>query len=309
MSLQYVLITPARNEESLIELTIQSVVQQTIRPLKWVIVSDGSTDRTDEIVQQYAREYNWIDFVRMPDRDGRHFGGKVSCINTGRARLTGLAYDIIGSLDADLSFDREYFEFLLHKFAGDPGLGLAGTPFTEEGLTYDYRFSSTEHVSGACQLFRRECFEAIGGYVPLKGGGIDDVAVVSARMMGWRTKTFTEMTTRHHRPMGTGNNGHKIAVSFQSGQRAYRLGWHPVWQIFRSAYQMTRKPYVAGGAALLLGYAYAFLRRADRPVTQELIEYQRRDQMRRLRAFFRIGPSSGSQFAVAKGRVNPGSRH
>ena len=180
-TLSYVLVTPAKNEEDFIELTIKSVIQQTVLPLKWVIVSDGSTDRTDEIVQRYATQYEWIELVRMPERTERHFAGKVGCFNAGYERVRQLNYDIVGSLDADLSFDEEYFEFLLEKFSADPQLGLGGTPFSEGGETYDYRFSSIEHVSGACQLFRRECFEAIGGYVPVKGGGIDVIAVLSAR--------------------------------------------------------------------------------------------------------------------------------
>lgn len=287
-SLNYVLITPARNEEDFIELTIQSVIAQTVLPLRWVIVSDGSTDRTDEIVRRYAQEHEWIDFVRMPERIDRHFGGKVTCFNAGYARLAGLDYSVVGSLDADLSFESGYFEFLLSRFASDSRLGVAGTPFAENGKTYDFRFSSQDHVSGACQLFRRECYEEIGGYVPLKGGGIDSVAVMTARMKGWRARTFTEMVTEHHRPMGTGNGGGKIPANFRLGQRAYRLGWHPLWQLVRSLYQMTKRPYVVGGAALLSGYLYGFVRQLDCPISKELVEFQRRDQVRRLRLFFRL---------------------
>ncbi len=285
--LRYVLVTPARNEEAFIGKTIESMLAQTARPLRWVIVSDGSTDRTDKIASDYSRRHDWIEFLRMPERQGRDFGGKVAGFNAGYARLKDLKFEIIGSLDADLSFPKDYFEFLLGKFAEDPRLGVAGTPFTEGGEAYDYRFSSTEHVSGACQLFRRECFEAIGGYVPLKGGGLDVVACMTARLKGWRTQTFIEQTCFHHKPMGSGNNKGKLAASFNLGQRAYRLGWHPVWQVSRSIYQMTKKPYLSSGCALFLGYCWAMVRRSERQVSPELIEFQRRDQMRRLREFFR----------------------
>jgi poly-beta-1,6-N-acetyl-D-glucosamine synthase len=291
----YVLVSPARNEEDFIELTIRSVIQQTVRPLKWIIVSDGSTDRTDDIVRKYCAEHDWIELVRMPERRERHFGGKVTCFNAGYARLkelffsvsplNALCYDIIGSLDADLSFNPEYFEFLLGRFAANPKLGLAGTPFSESGETYDFRFSSTDHVSGACQLFRRDCFEAIGGYVPVKGGGIDVIAVVTARMKGWETRTFTEQSCLHHRPMGTANHSAKLVANFKLGRRQYCLGFHPVWQIFRSAYQFTRKPYVLAGGALCAGYFWAMLRRVERPVNAEFVAFQRRDQMKRLRVF------------------------
>jgi biofilm PGA synthesis N-glycosyltransferase PgaC len=301
LRLTYVLITPARNEEAFIELTIKSVVSQTVRPLKWIIVSDGSTDRTDEIVGSYAGRHDWIELVRMPERALRDFAGKVGCFNAGRDRVRELEYDIIGSLDADISFDQEYFKFLTGKFAEDPQLGLAGTPFSEGGETYDYRFSSTEHVSGACQMFRRICFEDIGGYVPVKGGGIDVIAVLSARMKGWRTRTFTEKTCVHHRPMGSAKHKKKLAANFKLGQRAYCLGWHPVWQVFRCVYQMSRRPYLTGGGALLCGYFWAMFRRVERPVSNELLEFQRRDQMRRLRTFLRerMGRSNGVSQPVA----------
>src|SRR5215831_20853265 len=155
----YVLITPARDEAEFIELTIKSVVAQTIPPAKWVIVSDGSTDGTDEIVRRHASEHPWIELVRMPERSERDFAGKVHAFNAGYARVRKLPYEVIGSLDADISFDDDYFAFLLHRLEQDCRLGLVGTPFKEaSGAVYDYRFVNIEHVSGACQLFRRVCF-------------------------------------------------------------------------------------------------------------------------------------------------------
>lgn len=288
--LRYVLVTPARNEEAFLELTIQSMVAQTVRPVRWVIVSDGSTDRTDEIAARHAAQHPWIELLRMPERRERHFAGKVGAFNAGYERLKGIDHDIVGSLDGDLSFDPEYFEFLLGKLAADPRLGLTGTPFTEGGKAYDYRFSSVEHVSGACQLFRRQCFEEIGGYVPLKGGGIDVVAVLSSRMRGWRTRTWTEKTCEHHKPMGTGNHQSAFAANYNLGQRQYRLGFHPLWMLLRSIYQLSRPPYLIGGTALFLGYGSAALRRVERPMGAELVRFQQQDQMRRLRALLRLGP-------------------
>jgi poly-beta-1,6-N-acetyl-D-glucosamine synthase len=288
VNLNYILITAARNEEAFIDVTLRSVIAQTIRPLKWIIVSDGSTDKTDSIVDGYAAQHQWIELFRMPEREARDFSGKAGCFNTAYARIKDLSYDIICSLDADISFEPDYFEFLLTKFADDPKLGLAGTPFSESGVTYDYRFSSTEHVSGACQLFRRKCFDDIGGYTPVRTGGIDVIAVLTARSKGWRTRTFTEKTSIHHRPMGSANHRNKVISHFKFGQRAYTMGYHPMWQLFRSIYQMTRRPYFTGGLALFAGYFWAMLRRVDRPLSRDLVEFQRRDQIRRLQAFFML---------------------
>src|SRR5271166_5248956 len=130
----YVLITPARNESQFIELTIKSVVSQTVRPLKWVIVSDGSTDGTDDIVNKYAAEYPWIELVRMPERRERHFAGKVHAFNAGYARVRDLEYEVTGNLDGDVSFDdQEFFSSLLWKLAEDPMLGVVGASFKYAG--------------------------------------------------------------------------------------------------------------------------------------------------------------------------------
>jgi poly-beta-1,6-N-acetyl-D-glucosamine synthase len=241
----YVLITPARNEEASIARTIDSVVSQTLLPKKWVIVSDGSTDGTDEIVRNYLPGNPWIEFVRMPEHGDRQFAAKVKCFNAGHAKVKDLDYDIIGNLDADISFGPDYFEFLLSKFQEEENLGVAGRPFVENGKHYDYRLTNIEHVSGACQLFRRQCFEEIGGYVPIKGGGIDWVAVTTARMKGWKTRTFLEKTCLYHRKMGTGNSG-VLMTWFRQGGKDYFLGNHPLWEIFRTLYQMTKRPFVVG---------------------------------------------------------------
>jgi glycosyltransferase involved in cell wall biosynthesis len=281
----YVLVTPARNEAEFIESTIQSVVAQTAPPAKWVIVSDGSTDGTDEIVRRYAAEHPWIELVRTPERKERHFSGKVYAFNAGYARLDGVDYDVIGSLDADITFDPEYFAFLLGKLVENPALGLVGTPFQEEGKPhYDYRFVSIEHVSGACQVFRRQCFEAIGGYQPMKGGGIDYIAVLTSRMKGWKTRTFTEKVCWHHRPMGTAQHD-ELMARFKLGVKDYVLGSHPLWALARAAYQSTQKPVLAGGMMLLAGYVWTWAKRTPRPIPAETIAFRRREEMQRLRAF------------------------
>jgi glycosyltransferase involved in cell wall biosynthesis len=283
-NLSYVLITPARNEEANIEKTIQSVAHQTNLPRRWVIVSDGSTDRTDDIVKQYLPDNPWIELVRIPEHIDRHFAAKVNCFNAGYAKAKDLGYDIIGNLDADISFGPDYFEFLLSKFQEDPKLGVAGTPFVEEGKHYDYKFTNIEHVSGACQLFRRKCYEEIGGYIPIKGGGIDWVAVTTARMKGWKTRTFTEKTCLHHRKMGTGN-ARAIMTWFRQGRKDYFLGNHPFWEIFRTIYQMTKKPIVIGGALLMLGFTWSAITRMTKPISPDLQLFIRHEQMRRLKEF------------------------
>jgi glycosyltransferase involved in cell wall biosynthesis len=281
----YVVITPARNEAQFIELTLKSMVAQTVKPLKWVIVSDGSTDGTDEIVSRYAAEYPWIELVRMPERRERHFAGKVCAFNAGYSRVVDLDYAAIVSMDADISFEEDYFAFLLEKLAGDSRLGIVGTPFREGESTYDFRFSSTDHVSGACQMFHRICFEAIGGYQPLKSGGIDVTAVLSARAKGWRTRTFTEKSYAHHRKMGTADiAGYRAQLKI--GHKDYLLGSHPLWEVFRCIYQMRRKPVFLGGVLIAAAYSWDLVRGVERSMPEHLIQLRQRDQMVRLKSFF-----------------------
>ncbi|RJR34372.1 MAG: glycosyltransferase family 2 protein [Desulfobacteraceae bacterium] len=283
--LTYVLITPARNEVELIGNTIESVVAQSRLPAKWIIVSDGSTDGTDELVRRYSGRFGWIDLVRMPEHRDRQFAAKVQAFKAGCDALQETPYQVIGNLDADITFENDYFEYLIGKFDEDPALGVAGTPFVDDGVQYDYRFTNIEHVSGACQMFRRECFEQIGGYVPIKGGGIDWTAVTTARMKGWKTRTFTEKVCRHHRKMGTATAG-AVTAWFRHGRKDYFLGGHPLWQFFRMLYQMKRRPYLLGGFCLFAGYAWAGLSRMERPVSKDLMAFHRTEQMNRLKGFW-----------------------
>jgi glycosyltransferase involved in cell wall biosynthesis len=278
-----ILITPARNEEAFIDRTIQSVVNQTVLPMRWVIVNDGSTDGTAAIVARHAALHDWIGMVNMPAHRDRSFAAKVHCFNAGYATVKHLAHDIVGNLDADISFQKDYLEFLLEQFSEDPALGVAGTTFEEEGYsTGADSFEGETHVAGGCQLFRRQCFEDVGGYVPNKAGGIDWIAVTTARMRGWRTRSFRERSFFHHRTLGTAERG-RLRSLFSYGTKDYYLGGHPVWELFRVAYRMSKRPHVLGGLALGFGYGCACLRRIDRPVSDELIRFHRKEQMRKLR--------------------------
>lgn len=289
-NLRYVLVTPARNEEAFIEDTIRSVVAQTARPARWMIVSDGSNDRTDDIVKYYASQHDWIEFVRMPEHRDRQFAAKANCFNAGYDRLKTMNFDLVGNLDADITFEPDFYQFLLSKFAELPRLGVAGTPFVEDAAqpgkhTYAHGSANLEHVSGACQIFRRECFEAVGGYVPIKGGAIDWIAVTTARMKGWQTRTFLKKSCFHHRKLGTGTDG-KLMVRFRYGQKAYYVGGHPLWELLRGFFQMRERPFLLGGLWFLSGYCWAGLTRMKRPVSAELMAFHRAEQMARLKRAF-----------------------
>jgi hypothetical protein len=224
-----------------------------------------------------------MELLRMPDHQQRNYAAKANCVNAGYERVKGVAFDLVGNLDADISFEEDFFEFLLERFIEYPALGVAGTRYVENDCVPIY---SLQDVAGQCQLFRRECFEQIGGYVPSKYGGIDNIAVLTARMKGWKTLTFNEKTFYHHRAMSTAESN-RWKAKIKHGREDYLLGNHPLWEIFRIGYQITRKPYIVGGALLMYGYVKALLNRIERPVSQELITFYRKEQIKRLKVIFR----------------------
>ena len=286
--LKYILITPARNEEAFIRKTLDSVVAQTVLPERWVIVDDGSTDRTAEIVRESAKRYPWIELVRRQQRPDRNFASKAYAVALAFTRAKPLEFEIVGNLDADVSFEADYMEFLMGKFVEDPELGVAGTPFTQDG-DYDSSrdsFEGENYVAGPCQLFRRKCFQEIGGYVPNRAGGVDWIAAMTARMKGWKVRSFPEKRFHHHRTLGTAGKG-PLRALFSYGEKDYYLGGSPVWELFRVTYRMAKKPILLGGLALLTGYAWAALRHTKRAVTPELMRFHRREQMKKLRAILR----------------------
>ncbi len=287
MALEYVVITPARNEAGYIELTLKSMVAQTKPPKRWVIVSDGSTDGTDDLVRSYMQDHDWIDLVHLPESRPRSFAAKVQVFNAGYERVKGLDYDIIACLDADISFEKEYFAYLVDKFEQNPRLGVGGTHYVEGDFhSFDDSYMNPDHVNGGCQVFRRECFEAIGGYVPIAGGGIDWVAVTTARMKGWETRSFGDMVFYHHRKIGTAGTN-ELVSRFRYGKKDYFLGSHPLWEILRGSYQMAKRPYLVGGLSILAGYFWYALTRHKRPISNELVAFYRAEQMRRLRGLLR----------------------
>lgn len=292
--LSYVLVTPARNEAALIDQTIQAVFAQSVLPRMWIIVSDGSTDGTDGIVQCYARQHDWIELLRLPERRDRHFAAKAHAFNAGYSSLvtghSSLPFDIIANLDSDITFGPDYFEFLLQKFSDNPRLGVAGTPFVEDHdrldqHSYAHQFANSTHVSGACQMFRRECFEELGGYLPVSTGAIDWIAVTTARMKGWETRTFTEKVCFHHRKLGVGSGSPgKLPMWFHYGRKAYLVGGHPLWECSRGLFRMWERPFILGGLCFIAGYTWAALVRSERAVSRELIQFHRAEQMVRLGA-------------------------
>ena len=281
-SSSYVLITPARNEEAYISKTIKSVISQTILPKKWVIVSDGSTDGTDAIVNQYAAKFDFIELLRVEGDASRNFGSKVNAIKAAYGQLKDTEYDFIGNLDADVSFQHDYYEKILIRFQHNSKLGVAGGVIVDlHNRKVAKRIDSRNHVAGAIQCFCRECYEAIGGYVPVNIGIEDTIAEVMARMIGWEVESFPEIKVIHHRRTGT--EGRNIfSVRFINGQEDYFLGYHPLFEIAKCFYRIIEKPYVVGSLFWMCGYFWSSFRRDKQAVSADFVEFLRKEQMHKL---------------------------
>lgn len=279
----YALVTAAYNEENYIEKTILSVVCQTVPPKKWIIVSDGSTDHTDEIVRRYAENYSFIELHRITEEHPRNLTAQVNAINAGFARLEETNCRFIGNLDSDISFEPTYFERLLQRFEADACLGLAGGFIFEErnGEFQKRRSNSVSSVAHAVQLFRRECLHALGGYRGFSWAGADWYAEVSLRMKGWHVQSIPELRAFHHRPTGRGFG--LLRYWYRGGIMDYYMGAHPLFEIFRVLRRFQEKPYVLGALIRFSAFLLAYCRREERQVPPEFIGFLRREQIERLR--------------------------
>jgi glycosyltransferase involved in cell wall biosynthesis len=289
---RYVLLTAAFNEEAHFAKTLSSVASQTCPPEKWVVVSDGSTDQTDAITLEYAKDHSFIELLRR-EKDPRHdFASKVHALTAGFEILKSLSFEFIGNLDADISFGPTYFADLFLRFEHEPHLGIAGGSIFEwDGERFRARAGNrTRSVAGAVQMFRRECFEAIGGLLPLPYGGEDWCAEVMARMRGWEVRCFPDLQVNHHRP--TGEASGRLRYSYRQGLMDYSLGVHPIFDFIKIS-RRVRFGNALGAVARLTGFFLATCRGDKRVVSKEFVEFLRKDQMARIKAYLRSGRGDG----------------
>ncbi len=283
MKTGYVLVTPARNEGRYLTETIESVLAQTVLPRRWVIVSDGSTDDTESIASRYSLQHSIITLVRRSGDATRNYGSKVRAIWAGIEELCNTEYDFIGILDADVSFERNYYENVLKEFDRNPRLGIAGGITRErDGHGFRLQFGTTERcVPGPIQLFRRQCYEEIGGLRALRYGGEDTAAIEMARMRGWEVLAFRDLVVWHHRRVGTEGMG-ILAARFRHGLEDYCVGYHPLFETGKCIRRLVERPYVFGSVFRMSGYLWGGMTRQKRELPTDFVKYLRNQQMRRL---------------------------
>ena len=278
----YVVVTPVRNEEKFLGLVIDSMVAQTVRPLCWVIVNDGSSDSTGKIAEQAALSNPWIKVVNRSDRGFRKAGGGVvESFYEGWRLLENLRRDYVVKLDGDLSFAPDYFEKCFQRFEADDRLGVAGgTICCQKGETIEpeYKKDPRFHVRGAVKIYREACWQAIGGLIPAPGW--DTLDEVKANMLGWTTYTIADVDVLHHRPTGAAYGTWNDQV--KGGLANYISGYHPLFFLLKCGQRMVRRPYLVGGLGLMYGYTKGYVERVPQVEDKALIKYFQQQQMNRL---------------------------
>ena len=277
---RYAVVTPVRDEEEYLEATIELVTGQTLRPIEWAIVDDGSKDRTGEIIDAAAVRYPWIRAVHREDRGYRMAGsGVMEAFYAGFAALETKDWDFLVKLDGDLQFSSDYFGRCLEQFGQDPKLGIGGgVIFNRINDALVLERHPKFHVRGATKIYRRACWEQIGGLLKVKGW--DTLDEVKANMLGWTTTSFPEIHLTQNR--FTGDAAGQWSNWIKNGRASYVAGYHPFFLIARSLTRLTRRPYLVASIGLLIGYFGALIRRVPLIDDRDLVRYVRRQQLRRV---------------------------
>ncbi len=285
MNARYVLVTPAYNEEIHIESLILSVVAQTIKPQKWLIVDDGSNDATSEIIKKYENQHDFITCHRLERGDIiSYYDRRANVVLTGIEKIKDMEFDFLAVLDADIIPEPNYFEGIMQEFDRDPQLGIAAGIFMYE-VNNRREIALTDRLctSGSHQVFRRECYNQIGGYVPLKYGGDDSLVDIMARMHGWKTCNFDEYPVLQKRVVGTGDDKTVLQARFGQGLTDYGIATHPIFMMAKCLRRaFLEKPYIVGGMARWAGFSAGYLRREKRQISSEVISFVRKEQIKRL---------------------------
>ena len=291
MNCSYCIITPAFNEADYIGKAIESVLSQTILPHRWVIIDDGSTDNTSEIIKSYSDKYKWVKYIYREKIKGQaYYASNVHAIMAGWRSLQAESFDYLAILDADITLPDTYYEQVFGHFLADSRLGVASGIYENliDGKLHKV-LNDRRSTPKAIQVFRREVFEQIGGFLPLKYGGEDTIACVMARMTGWKAWSFPDIKVVHHRPTGMGNKRNIFRIRFNQGVCEYSLGSHPVFFIIKSSRRaLLEKPFILGGILRLCGYFWAFFSRKEMSVPPHVVRYIKEEHKGRLLKFNKI---------------------
>jgi biofilm PGA synthesis N-glycosyltransferase PgaC len=277
---KYVVITPARDEAEHLERTIRSVVAQTVQPAQWIIVNDGSGDETGKIIDRFARQHSWITARHRPNRGYREpGGGVVKTFYDGYEQIHVQDWELLVKLDADLSFDPNYFERCILEFERDPKLGIGGGAiYHEVNGQLELEKNPAFHVRGATKMYRRACWEALGGLV--QAPGWDTIDELKANMLGWSTRSFLDLRVSHSRFTGAAEGAWRDCI--KNGRANYVTGYHPLFMSLKCLRRLVKRPYLLGSVGLMWGFVSSYWNGSPRIEDPRLLRYTRNQQLRYL---------------------------
>jgi glycosyltransferase involved in cell wall biosynthesis len=280
----YALISPCRNEEIYMRKTLESVVAQTRKPDLWVIVDDGSTDKTPTILADYAAKYDWIKVITKPNRGHRAVGpGVVEAFYFGMEHFRIDDCEFICKLDLDLDLPKGYFEELIKRMHDNPRIGsCSGKPYFQNSAGIMVSEKCGDEMSvGMTKFYRVTCFNAIGGFV--REVMWDAIDCHKSRQLGWVACSWDdeELRFEHLRPMGTSQKG-VLTGRMRHGYGQYYMGSDPLYFTATAIYRLAHPPYLIGGLATWVGYMRAWLSRQEQHDDVELRKYIQKYQRRAL---------------------------
>ncbi len=280
-SLRYLIVTPARDEAPFFGQFFASVMAQTVRPVLWIMVDDGSSDGTAAIAESLACRHSWIAVVRLQPGSRNEPGANViRAFRAGYESIPGQEHDFLVKLDADLILPHDYFERLLEEFHRDPRLGISsGVYFEGHGRSRRVVEMPTYHAAGAAKMIRKECFDQIGGFVC--DAGWDTVDEIRAQWMGWNTRHIKDLAFRHLKPEGSRRGW--FPTLLMHGEVFHRTGGGPLFVLVKAMNRSRSKPWLLAGCLILTGYIRACCRRLPPLVTEAEARFYRRQLHCRLR--------------------------
>ncbi|HEU6449329.1 MAG TPA: glycosyltransferase family A protein [Verrucomicrobiae bacterium] len=279
----YVIISPVRNEAAHLQKTIDSVVAQTVRPREWILVNDGSTDQTRQIIDAAAGQFSWIRAIHRPDRGFRKSGGGViEAFYDGYDALAEKSPEFIAKLDGDLSFQPDYFENCFEHFRLDSKIGIGGglicSAANDSLLQEESKGDPPFHVRGATKIYRCRCWKDI---TPLAAApGWDTLDEIKANMLGWKTLTFRELKLLHFRHAGDADGAWRNWM--KNGFANYLAGYHPLFMLAKCVKRFFSERSLIAAAGLACGFLKGYCRRLPRIADAQVMAYLRHEQLKRL---------------------------
>ncbi len=272
---KYIIISPVRNEEHFLRKTIESVLNQTVLPKQWIIVNDGSTDKTEAIIDEYCVKYKWIEKINLEDRGYYYPGtGIVNVVKKGYEVISYKDWEFVVKLDCDIEFEKNYFEKIFYFFDQDSKLGIAsGCVYRLEKNRLIKEPAQYDHPDGVSKVYKRACWESIGGLMPIPGWDLADL--LSAQMKGWNTRCYFDLRIITERQTGSRRKG-IWGPKFLQGKFAYRHGYSFFYTVLRELSHLFRRPIVIGTIAQISGYIYAFFSKEEYLFSADMRAFLRR---------------------------------